>query len=155
MSPRTKRIQKELQDLRNDSPKNISVGPVTDTDIENWRGIIIGPEGTPYEGGFFLLEISFPQNYPHVAPKITFKTKIYHCNVNSFGSICLDILKDQWSPALTVTKALLSISALLCAPNPEDPFIIEIAKLYADNKTEHDNEARRWTRDFARPENLS
>ena len=73
---------------------------------------------SPYDGGVFFLDINFPQDYPFKPPKVRFQTKIYHCNVNDKGGICLDILKDNWSPALTVSKVLLSICSLLTDPNP-------------------------------------
>ena len=116
-----KRIRKELDNIKKDPPVNCSAGPDTD-DIFSWSATVMGPTGSPYEGGVFYLNIIFPQNYPFKPPKITFATKVYHPNINSSG-ICLDILKDQWSPALTIDKVLLSICSLLTNPNPDDHWL--------------------------------
>lgn len=62
---------------------------------------------SPFQGGVFFLSIHFPTDYPFKPPKVNFTTRIYHPNINSNGSICLDILRDQWSPALTISKGLL------------------------------------------------
>ena len=64
------------------------------------------------------MQIVFPPDYPFKPPKIRFLTKMYHCNVDAKGGICLDILKEHWSPALTISKVLLSICSLLTDPNP-------------------------------------
>ena len=90
----------------------------------------MGPKDSPYEGGVFILHIDFPNNYPFKPPQITFKTKIFHPNISPSGSICLDILQSQWSPALTICKTLLSISSLLTDPNPDDPLDAAAGKLY-------------------------
>ena len=143
-----KRIGRELIDLKNDPPMNCSAGPEGD-DIFRWEGVIIGPSDSPYSGGIFKLKILFPLDYPFKCPTITFTTKIYHPNINSSGIICLDILKTQWSPALTISKILLSICSLLTDPNPNDPLMPEIADLYKKNIEEYTLNAREWTLKYA------
>ncbi len=143
-----KRIKKELSDLYQDPPAYCSAGP-KDEDIFEWVATIMGPENSVYEGGIFKLSIKFPARYPFKPPKCKFITKIYHPNVNMGGGICLDILKDQWSPALTISKVLLSICSLLCDPNPDDPLVPDIAKQYIENRVQYDLIAREWTHVYA------
>ncbi|XP_023588034.1 ubiquitin-conjugating enzyme E2 E2 [Trichechus manatus latirostris] len=122
-----------------------SAGPKGDN-IYEWRSTILGPPGSVYEGGVFFLDITFSPDYPFKPPKVTFRTRIYHCNINSQGVICLDILKDNWSPALTISKVLLSICSLLTDCNPADPLVGSIATQYMTNRAEHDRMARQWTK---------
>ncbi|KAK1333673.1 hypothetical protein QTO34_006059 [Cnephaeus nilssonii] len=124
---------KELSDLQRDPPAHCSAGPVGD-DLFHWQATIMGPPDSAYQGGVFFLTVHFPTDYPFKPPKIAFTTKIYHPNINSNGSICLDILRSQWSPALTVSKVLLSICSLLCDPNPDDPLVPDIAQIYKSDK---------------------
>ena len=139
-----RRIKKELEELNLTPPTNCSAGLISD-DIYKWQATIIGPEDSPYSGGIFALNIDFPIDYPFKPPRIMFKTPIYHCNINTNGSICLDILKDKWSPALTISKALLSICSMMDDPNPNDPLMPEIAELLRKNKNLHDQNAREMT----------
>ncbi|XP_047681507.1 ubiquitin-conjugating enzyme E2 D1 isoform X2 [Prionailurus viverrinus] len=133
-----KRIQKELSDLQRDPPAHCSAGPVGD-DLFHWQATIMGPPDSAYQGGVFFLTVHFPTDYPFKPPKIAFTTKIYHPNINSNGSICLDILRSQWSPALTVSKVLLSICSLLCDPNPDDPLVPDIAQIYKSDKEKRED----------------
>ena len=143
-----RRIEKELADLRKDPPANCSAGP-EGSDLFYWKACIFGPEDTPYAGGMFILSIQFPVEYPFRAPHVEFKTPIYHPNINSSGLICLDILKTEWSPALTIGKLLLSICSLLADPNPDDPFVPSIARMYVESRAEYDATARGWTMQYA------
>ena len=144
-----RRISKEYEEMKREPPQNCTAGPVTPGDLTNWNATIIGPPDSPYQNGVFSLKIAFPFDYPFRPPKVQFLTKIYHPNINQNGSICLDILKDQWSPALTISKVLLSISSLLCDPNPDDPYVPEIAQQYKSNRMLYDQTAREWTKKFA------
>merc|ERR1712212_63563 len=143
-----KRINKELQDLGRDPPAQCSAGPVGD-DLFHWQATIMGPPESAYQGGVFFLTIHFPTDYPFKPPKVAFTTRIYHPNINSNGSICLDILRSQWSPALTISKVLLSICSLLCDPNPDDPLVPEIAKIFKTDRTRYNQLAKEWTSKYA------
>eukprot|EP01121_Diplochlamys_sp_Union-15-3_P004084 TRINITY_DN14057_c0_g1_i1.p1 TRINITY_DN14057_c0_g1~~TRINITY_DN14057_c0_g1_i1.p1 ORF type:complete len:148 (-),score=33.98 TRINITY_DN14057_c0_g1_i1:87-530(-) len=143
-----KRIQKELQDIQIDPPASCSAGPVGD-DLFHWQATIMGPEDSPFSGGVFFLDVHFPTDYPFKPPKIQFTTKVYHPNINSSGNICLDILKEQWSPALTLSRVLLSVSSLLTDPNPNDPLVPDIARLYKQNKGQYEKIAKEWTQKYA------
>ncbi|KAI8557390.1 hypothetical protein RHMOL_Rhmol04G0007500 [Rhododendron molle] len=144
----SKRIQKELKDLQKDPPASCSAGPVGE-DMFHWQATIMGPADSPFTGGVFLVTIHFPPDYPFKPPKVSFKTKVYHPNINSNGSICLDILKEQWSPALTISKVLLSICSLLTDPNPDDPLVPEIAHMYKTDRAKYEMTARSWTQKYA------
>ncbi|GAD92267.1 ubiquitin conjugating enzyme (UbcD), putative [Paecilomyces variotii No. 5] len=170
-----KRIGKELKDMERDPPSSCSAGPLPNpndkdqVDMFRWQATIMGPSDSPYSGGVFFLEIHFPTDYPFKPPKVHFTTRIYHPNINSNGSICLDILRDQWSPALTLSKGwsnpririlmvlltdfpatvLLSICSMLTDPNPDDPLVPEIAHVYKTDRPRYEATAREWTRKYA------
>uniref|UniRef100_A0A672HVQ2 E2 ubiquitin-conjugating enzyme n=1 Tax=Salarias fasciatus TaxID=181472 RepID=A0A672HVQ2_SALFA len=139
-------VFRELNDLARDPPAQCSAGPVGD-DSKCPRQI--GNKTNPYQGGVFFLTIHFPTDYPFKPPKVAFTTRIYHPNINSNGSICLDILRSQWSPALTISKVLLSICSLLCDPNPDDPLVPEIARIYKTDKNKYNKLAQEWTTKYA------
>ncbi len=112
--------------------------------------VIAGPAQSPYEGGIFKLELFLGSEYPMEPPKVRFLTKLYHPNVDKLGRICLDILKDKWSPALQIRTVLLSIQALLSAPNPDDPLDNQIADLWKTNCPRATSNAREWTAKYAK-----
>ena len=143
-----KRLKKEYNDILTNDISNISAGPINGN-LYEWQAFILGPIGTPYEGGIFKLNISIPPNYPFKSPIVIFTTKIYHPNINLAGNICLDILKDHWSPALTISKVLLSICSLLSDPNPNDPLVSDIANVLKTNPELYNKTAREWTQLYA------
>jgi len=138
-----KRVMKELRDVAagNDSVwmhsgEGVHVFPSPDN-LKLWRALVEGPAGSPFEGAVFALRIVIPDDYPFKPPRITFDTPVYHCNINDAGNVCLDILQDRWSPALTVPKCLEAIRFLLKDPNPNDAMRQWIAELtLAHLKTE-------------------
>ncbi|GMH16717.1 hypothetical protein Nepgr_018558 [Nepenthes gracilis] len=144
------RVQKELQELTRDvKVSGITVKPNGDS-LSHLIGTISGPIDTPYEGGSFLIDIVLPDQYPYEPPKMRFITKVWHPNISSqSGAICLDILKDHWSPALNMKTALLSLQALLSAPEPTDPQDAVVAQQYLQDYPTFLGTARYWTEAFA------
>ncbi|QRW26020.1 ubiquitin-conjugating enzyme [Rhizoctonia solani] len=145
-----KRIQREMKDLQNEDMGGMTLTP-SDHSLFEWTGILPGPEGSVYEGGEFHVEITLPSDYPFHSPRLRLKTKIYHMNINDQGGICLDILKNAWSPALSLYKVMLSLSSLLTDPNPNDPLVPSIANEYTRRRKVHDTTARRWVQLHAQP----
>lgn len=102
-----------------------------------WTNVIFGPEDSPWEGGTFLLKMTFSEDYPNKPPTVVFVTKMFHPNIYANGSICLDILQHNWSPIYDIAAVLTSIQSLLTDPNPNSPANQEAAKLYRDNRREY------------------
>ncbi|KAG2448397.1 hypothetical protein HYH02_006289 [Chlamydomonas schloesseri] len=145
------RIQKELKEIERDTASGVTVH-LKNNSLQHLTGYVPGPKDTPYEGGLFAVEINLDNGYPFVPPKMRFITKVWHPNVSSqSGAICLDILKDQWSPALTLKTALLSLQALLSSPQPDDPQDAVVAKQYISDHETYKKTAKYWTEAFANP----
>ena len=78
-----------------------------------WISFIRGPDGSVYENGIFEFELSFPIEYPFKPPNCKFKTRIYHCNINSQGNVCLDILQVEFLHYFIVPRTFLANSTIL------------------------------------------
>jgi len=146
------RIQREFKEVVKSSEvaqSGVELHLVND-DLTELKGTIKGPPDTPYEGGTYHLEIHIPDTYPFNPPKDRFVTQIWHPNISSVtGAICLDILKDQWAAAMTLRTVLLSLQALLAAPEPDDPQDAVVARQYADNPPMFKATAQHWATVFA------
>lgn len=144
---------KEMQAVKDDPEAHITLEFVNESDIHHLKGSFEGPPGTPYENGKFVVDIEVPMEYPFKPPKMNFDTKVYHPNVSSVtGAICLDILKNAWSPVITLKSALISLQALLQSPEPSDPQDAEVAQHHMKDRESFNKTAALWTKLYASPD---
>jgi len=136
-----RRLIRDFKKLKTDPPQGVTGAPC-DNDIMLWNAVIFGPDETCWEGGTFRLRLQFSEDYPNKPPKVTFMTKMFHPNIYNDGSICLDILQNQWSPIYDVSAVLTSIQSLLTDPNPNSPANSEAAKLYRDDRRMYERRVR-------------
>ena len=144
-----RRIQKELNEITREPPMNCFAGLKNESNPFEWEATITGPEGSPYAGGVFFINIKFPQDYPYMPPAVNFETKIYHPNFDSSGKVCIDILKNNWSRDVSISKVLESVSSMLTAANLDKPLVSEIAHQYETNFDEYKRTAQLWTQRYA------
>lgn len=129
--------------------EGVSITLVGDA-LTNWNATIIGPQDTPYEGGKFVVNIDFADNYPFKAPKVLFKTKIFHPNVKQdTGEICAAAIENAWVPTLNAKFVIESIITLFKSPNLETPLEPEIAQLYSKDYSAFKGKAREFTQAYA------
>ncbi|KAK3600138.1 hypothetical protein CHS0354_011744 [Potamilus streckersoni] len=145
---RHRRLRSELKTLKSDPPEGIRAEPL-DRHCCHWQASITGPQGSPYEGGLFLLYLQIPDSYPMRPPKVRFITKIFHPNISRHGDVGLDSIHYNWSLALTISKVLISIQSLLTDPFCHVCMEPVIGKLYKTNRYEFNRIARLWTWKFA------
>jgi ubiquitin-conjugating enzyme E2 A len=146
-----RRLMRDFKKMQTDPPEGVNGAPL-DQDIMKWHAVIFGPDETAWEDGTFKLYLEFTEEYPNKAPTVKFLTKMFHPNIYADGSICLDILQNQWSPIYDISAILTSIQSLLCDPNPSSPANSEAARLYQENRREYERKVKEiveqsWTAD--------
>jgi len=130
-----KRLLNEIKQVASGSDKvwahsgeGIHIFPAPDS-INFWRVLIEGPPDSPFQGGVFQLNVMIPENYPFRPPNIMFETPVYHCNVSDSGKICLGLLQENWSPGLSVPKAIEAVRIMLKNPDTDNSLRQWIAEL--------------------------
>ncbi|OIR58255.1 MAG: ubiquitin conjugating enzyme E2 [Amphiamblys sp. WSBS2006] len=127
---------------------SIFIVQAEENNLSKWKATMKGPEGTPFEGGAFVLDVTLLSDYPFFPPAIRFRSEMFHPNIYGDGRISLDILGEEWSPSLSVLPTLLCIQSLLNSPNMGYPVEnTEAAKLFRTDKEEY---ARRVKATFGR-----
>eukprot|EP00002_Diphylleia_rotans_P000397 TRINITY_DN10211_c0_g1_i7.p1 TRINITY_DN10211_c0_g1~~TRINITY_DN10211_c0_g1_i7.p1 ORF type:complete len:162 (+),score=21.79 TRINITY_DN10211_c0_g1_i7:89-574(+) len=136
-TPARRRLMRDFRRMKTDPPQGVSGAPM-DSNIMVWNAVIFGPEDSAWEDGTFRLRMEFSEEYPNKPPVVKFLTKMFHPNIYADGSICLDILQNQWTPIYDVAAVLTSIQSLLGDPNPNSPANNEAARLYQENRREYE-----------------
>ena len=122
---------------------------VLGSDTRVCHSFLIGPAGTPFEDGVYAFRFHYTSGYPMDPPEITFETRIYHPNIDTRGQVSVDILQDNWSPALTFISVYYSLECLLSDPNFDCPLNPEVGLMFKRDPEEYWRVAKEWTRRYA------
>ncbi|KAI2660227.1 Ubiquitin-conjugating enzyme E2 L3 [Labeo rohita] len=142
----SRRLHKELDEIRKSGMKNFRNIQVDESNILTWQGLIV-PDNPPYDKGAFRIEITFPAEYPFKPPKITFKTKIYHPNIDEKGQVCLPVISaENWKPATKTDQVIQSLIALVNDPQPEHPLRADLAEEYSKDRKKFFKNAEEFTK---------
>jgi len=142
----TRRLQKELQDIRKAGLKSFRDIIVDEQNILQWQGLLV-PDAPPYSKGAFRIDIQFPAEYPFKPPKICFKTKIYHPNVDEKGQVCLPIISaENWKPATKTDQVIQALVSLINEPEPDHPLRGDLAEEYTRDKKKFMKNAEEFTK---------
>merc|ERR1711872_816630 len=145
----TRRLTKELSDIRKSDSKSFRNIIVDESNILYWTGLIV-PDKAPYNKGAFKVDINFPAEYPFKPPKVTFKTKIYHPNIDEKGQVCLPIIStENWKPATKTDQVIQSLVALVNDPEPDHPLRGEVAEEFSRDKKKFLKSAEEFTKKHA------
>jgi len=143
-----RRILKEIEMMKNNPNPCFDFIPPNDNNIRHFQAVINGPEGTPYEGGRFLMDIKIPDNYPmpdHTGrPRFKFISKVYHPNIGINGDICLDILAGNYSPQSSLESLILSLVSMFMDPNTSSPMNSEAGNKYDNNMPVFYTNVKQW-----------
>jgi len=159
MGSPVKRLMAEYRQLTQDPPDGILAGPKNEENFFEWEALILGPEGTAYEGGVFTAILNFPRDYPIYPPKMKFTTEIFHPNIYVDGRVCISILhtpgddplgyessSERWSPVQSVEKILLSVMSMLAEPNPESGANVDASKMWREDREAYKKRAQQLVR---------
>ncbi|KAF2428658.1 UBC-like protein, partial [Tothia fuscella] len=145
-----RRLAKDHGALHNALPPNYLFAPSKEdsyADLTSLSILLAGPEGTPFSPGVFDLHLNIPATYPQSPPTATFRTKIFHPNVDpSTGAVCVDTLKRDWKPELTLKDVLVTITCLLVCPNPASALNAEAGQLMEEDFKEYERKAMMWSK---------
>merc|ERR1711881_128849 len=138
-----------------------SAGLSKENNLFKWEVTLFGPEGTPFEGGYFNANLKFPEDYPHSPPAMIFRTKMFHPNIYKTGEVCISILDHPsmdgdtegnrlfWSPAHTAESVILSVISMLSDPNTTSPANPKAASMLIENRKEYNKTVREFVRKHA------
>ncbi|XP_019402703.1 PREDICTED: ubiquitin/ISG15-conjugating enzyme E2 L6, partial [Crocodylus porosus] len=141
--------EQELDEMKRSGSRCLQDIEVDDTNVLLWKGLLV-PDSPPYNKGAFRIEISFPPEYPFKPPKITFKTKIYHPNVDEKGQVCLPIISaENWKPATKTDQVIQALISLVNKPEPDHPLRADLADEFTQDPKRFMRNAEDHTRKFS------
>jgi len=132
VAPGLIRIQKDFSELKVENGISMTF-PNGKEDLMLFE-VTVAPDEGMYHGGKYVFKFTIPNSYPHEAPKVLCETRVFHPNIDMEGHVCLNILREDWKPVLTIQSIIMGLQYIMLEPNVDDPLNKEAAKAMADNR---------------------
>jgi len=94
--------------------------------------VSVKPADGMYKAATFMFNVEIPATYPYDPPKVVCNTLVYHPNIDWEGKVCLNILRQDWMPVLSLGSVIFGLMTLFLEPNPDDPLNKEAAQLMVE-----------------------
>ena len=153
MTTKSEELKLLLNKLQNDQDCEFEFDYLSEKEPNpfEWKTVLEGTQDTIYEGGYYMLKIIFPEDYPTNTPQVYFLNKIFHPHISSSnGEACIV------PPSNDIKDVMMTVRNMFVdyGKNIEHAYPGEPKKLYKTDRPKFEYTVREWVSAYAKLEDI-